>query len=262
VMGVESFAAAATLMLPEHHIVAIDDVDFLAPFKFFRDEPREIVVTAQLVPSDDGEITAYCTLIGRRTLANQPEPQTTVHFTGTVRMRPGDDVADLGSAPVPDEGDVEVDADDIYRIYFHGPAYQVLDEAWMADGQMCGEWDDDVPAATDPPDARVVTAPRWLELCFQTAGVWEIGASGEMALPNRIDRVEFGPSETAIDDAIAVVDPAREDDDRGGHDALVVDADGNVLVRMTGYRTIRLPGALDDDLVAPLHRAATAEDAT
>ncbi|MEO1059487.1 MAG: polyketide synthase dehydratase domain-containing protein, partial [Actinomycetota bacterium] len=260
VMGVESFAAAATLLAPNHHIVAVDDVDFLAPFKFFRDEPREIVVTAQLVPGDGDEITAYCALIGQRVLANQSEPQTTVHFTGTVRLRSGDGAADLGSAPVPDDGDVEVDADDIYRIYFHGPAYQVLDEAWIAGSQMCGEWDDDAPAATDPADARLVTAPRWLELCFQTAGVWEIGTSGEMALPNHIDHVEFGPPESSIDDAIAVVDPAADDD--AGHQAIVVDNDGTVLVRMTGYRTIRLPGALDDDLVAPLRRAATAEDAT
>ncbi|MEM9514499.1 MAG: SDR family NAD(P)-dependent oxidoreductase, partial [Actinomycetota bacterium] len=261
VMGVESFAAAATVLAPHHHIVAIDDVDFLAPFKFFRDEPREIVVTAQLVPGDEGEITAYCALIGHRVLANQSEPQTTVHFTGTVRMQPGDEVADLGAAPVPDEADTEVGADDIYRIYFHGPAYQVLDEAWIAGGQMCGEWNDDVPAATDPADARVVTAPRWLELCFQTAGVWEIGTNGEMALPNHIDRVAFGPSESASDDAIAVVDPAAGDDD-AGHHAIVVDANGTVLVRMTGYRTIRLPGALDDELVAPLRRATTAEATT
>ncbi len=261
VMGVESFAAAATLLAPDHHVVAIDDVDFLAPFKFFRDESREIVVTAQLVPGDDGEITAHCALIGQRILANQPEPQTTVHFTGAVRLRQGDGAADLGSAPVPDDGDVEVEADDIYRIYFHGPAYQVLDEAWIAGTQMCGEWDDDVPAATDPADARLVTAPRWLELCFQTAGVWEIGTSGEMALPNRIDHVEFGQPETTIDGAVAVVDPATGDDG-AGHDAVVVDADGNVLVRMTGYRTIRLPGALDDDLVAPLRRATTPGDQT
>ena len=70
-------------------------------------------------------------------------------------------------------------ADDIYRIYFHGPAYQVLAEGW-SDGaeHVFGRYADLLPAATEPPDASLRTAPRSLELCFQTAGVWEIGTSG------------------------------------------------------------------------------------
>jgi acyl transferase domain-containing protein/acyl carrier protein len=172
VMGVESFAAAASLLLPDHHVAAIEDVDFLAPFKFYRDEPREIIVTAQF-EADGDDVVVRCALIGERTLANQDEPQTTVHFTGTVRLR-HEPTGDLGTIDVPDDNDREVDADDIYRIYFHGPAYQVLDEAWAVSGadgpRMCGEWDDDVPAGTDPADASLVTVPRWLELCFQTAG--------------------------------------------------------------------------------------------
>ncbi len=256
VMGVESFAAAASLLLPDHHVVSIEDVDFLAPFKFYRDEPREVVVTAQFEPDGD-DVVARCALLGERTLANQAEPQTTVHFTGTVRLR-AEPTADLGTVDVPDDNDREVDDDDIYRIYFHGPAYQVLDEAWAAasaDGpRMCGEWDDDVPAGTEPADAALVTVPRWLELCFQTAGVWEIGTTGTMALPMHLDRVEFATGAAEGADVVAVVTPAAG----AGADAVVADDDGRVLVRLAGYRTIQLPGALGDDVVAPL-RAAVAD---
>ena len=40
-MGVETFAEVAKLVFPDRAVAAIEDVDFLAPFKFYRDEPRE-----------------------------------------------------------------------------------------------------------------------------------------------------------------------------------------------------------------------------
>ena len=46
VMGIEAFAEAALCLLPGWHIEAIEDVNFLAPFKFYRDEPRTVTVQA------------------------------------------------------------------------------------------------------------------------------------------------------------------------------------------------------------------------
>ena len=46
----------------------------------------------------------------------------------------------------------------------------------------------------------------------------------------------------------------RGDDRRGGDDAVVVDAKGKVVLRLTGYATTVLPGGPDDDLLAPLRR--------
>ena len=48
VMGIEAFAEAALWMAPGWHIEAIEDVDFLAPFKFYRQEPRTLVIQAAL----------------------------------------------------------------------------------------------------------------------------------------------------------------------------------------------------------------------
>ena len=38
VMGIEAFAEAALCVLPGWHVEAIEDVSFLAPFKFYRGE--------------------------------------------------------------------------------------------------------------------------------------------------------------------------------------------------------------------------------
>ena len=41
-MGIEAFAEAALCLLPGWHVEAIEDISFLAPFKFYRSEPRTV----------------------------------------------------------------------------------------------------------------------------------------------------------------------------------------------------------------------------
>ena len=85
VMGVEAFAEAALLLHPERCVAAVEDVEFLAPFKFYRNEPRQLTVTCQFT-ADGEDLLARCALLGTRNLPNQPEPEVKVHFTGTVRL--------------------------------------------------------------------------------------------------------------------------------------------------------------------------------
>jgi len=44
VMGIEAFAEASRLLLPGWSVASVEDVEFLAPFKFYRDEPRSVTV--------------------------------------------------------------------------------------------------------------------------------------------------------------------------------------------------------------------------
>ena len=46
VMGIEAFAEAALCVHPGWHIEAIEEVNFLAPFKFYKDEPRAVIIQA------------------------------------------------------------------------------------------------------------------------------------------------------------------------------------------------------------------------
>ena len=92
-----------------------------------------------------------------------------------------------------------------------------------------------------------------MELCFQTAGIWEIGTTGHMGLPQHIDRV----SALRIPDASsgrlhAVVNPNTE---AGSFDARVLDANGNVCVDLRGYRTVELPTGIDAADRKPLQEA-------
>ena len=245
VMGLEAFAEAAACLLPDWHVEAIEDVDFLAPFKFYRNEPRTLTVEAEIHPLGDG-IVADCRLIGRRPLANQADPQTTTHFTARVRLTkklpPSVKLPALGSPA----GSL-VEAADIYHLYFHGPAYQVIERAWWNGRQIVALLAQDLPPNHHPPELLTQISPRLIELCFQAAGVWEMGLQGRMGLPQHIDRVSLlSTPELAEGRLYALITP---DAKQGTFDAEVLDAAGNRYLQLSGYRT----AAISSDVnAAPL----------
>jgi len=259
VMGAEAFAEAASFALPGWRVQAIEDIDFLAPFKFYRDEPREITIEATLAPdgSVDGEgVVATCRLLGSRQLPNQSEPQITTHFTGRVRLTPStNQSAALATRSAPSvTNDAGAGRESIYRIYFHGPAYQVLERSWHEGNQQVGLMAEGLPPNHHPANLPLATAPRLLELCFQTAGIWELGTSGRLALPQHVAReVLLGSEETLSGRAYAVVTPR---DGGATFDAEVIDSAGCVHLRMEGYQTIALPSPVDAESLRPLQPAA------
>ncbi len=136
VMGIEAFAEAALCMLPGWHIEAIEDVNFMAPFKFYRKEPRTVTVEAAIYPHRD-TLVADCRLTGQRSLPNQAEPQVTTHFTARVRLTK----QTLKAVTVPALGTPVghiIEAAEIYPLYFHGPAYQVVERAWWDGHRIVG----------------------------------------------------------------------------------------------------------------------------
>jgi hypothetical protein len=248
VMGIEAFAEAAHLLAPGWYVTAVEDVEFLAPFKWYRDEPRRVEVRVRAVLAGDN-IVAVCRLYGRRALPGQPD-QVTTHFTGRVVLSPTE--ADLGTTTTPGPPDRQpVAPDAIYEVYFHGPAYQVLAGVWRQGSATVGELATNLPP-NHPADAgSLVIAPRLVELCFQTAGVAELATAGTLGLPRSIRRIRVAQAATEAAARWAVVTTGEA----GGVDAVVTDGEGHVLVRLAGYETIALPGAAPAELLAPLTSA-------
>jgi NAD(P)-dependent dehydrogenase (short-subunit alcohol dehydrogenase family) len=250
VMGIEAFAEAAQWMLPEWHVEAVEDVNFIAPFKFYRNEPRTLTIQLVCYPQGDAVI-AECQLNGHRQLPNQPAPQVTTHFTARVRLTPQPVVAATVPPPPAANGSV-ADAESIYRIYFHGPAYQVLERAWVDGERIVGELAQSLPADHHPSDQPLIAAPRGIELCFQTAGIWEIGVQGRMGLPQNVRAVRlYAVPDGVIDGRMyAVITPSPSDET---FDADVVDSGGHRYMHVSGYRTIALPNSVDAEPFKALH---------
>lgn len=252
VMAIEAFAELGLLLLPDWHVHAVEDVEFLAPLKFYRGEPQTLDLSAQFVIDGDA-IVARCRCASRRMLHGKTEPQVTTHFAANVRLH-SEPLTQEQADELPGEPQsATLAADDLYRVYFHGPAYQVVQSAWRDGANIVSTMATDLPADHIPPERNLVLDPRLLELCFQTAGAWEIGTTGKMRLPRYINRVSVaGNNGGATAGLQAIVQPSETGD---SHDALVVDSEGHVHIRMHGYESIALPGSVGETEQNPLRIA-------
>jgi len=197
-------------------------------------------------------LVADCRLTGQRSLPNQTEPQVTTHITARVRLTkqtPKAVTVPALGAPV---GHI-IEAAEIYPLYFHGPAYQVVERAWWDGRRIVGLMAKGLHPNHLPSSLPTLMAPRLIELCFQTAGLWEMGTEGRMGLPLHINRVSSLLIPESADTGLYAVVTSGQD--RGSFDAQVVDAKGNLYLQLSGYRTVAVPNAVDAGRLKALQAA-------
>ena len=251
VMAMEAFAEVARLVAPSRQVVAVEDVRFDAPLKFYRDEPRTVTLRAHVRRDDGtGDLLADCVLEADRVLPGSDLPQTTKHFSATVRLST-DRVQALHDDRPTKEAGVSVHAKDVYAVFFHGPAYQVVGSAWRYNGGDVAALASDLPPDTHPAGMPTLTGPRLVELCFQAAGLWDIGREGRMALPLEVGRLELVVDPSTVTGPVFAF--AHPED--GGFDCVAVDDHGAPVVRVHGYRTVDLPAPVPDERRAPISAA-------
>jgi hypothetical protein len=241
-------------------------MQFEAPLKFYRQKPRKVIWRA-IVAREGTQLVAHMVLesVRDRPVARPSDSvqQRVQHFSGRVLLAP---FAAYTESPVHTErtpvwnGQPTVEPEAIYRVYFHGPAFQVLEGAQVGAERVIGRLRRDLPPITGD-GKRTLLLPHLIELCLQTAGVWEIGKTGTLALPTSIDRVVLYPPRACTGQQhtngsviYAEIEP-KEQGDQLSFDARVVDERGVVYLKLYGYRTSRLPDPIDGDRIAPLRMA-------
>jgi NAD(P)-dependent dehydrogenase (short-subunit alcohol dehydrogenase family) len=240
VMGIEAFAELAHLAAPGYVVTGARNVRFERPLKFYRGQPRTLTLTLSLLREADGGLRAAGTLRSTR----QPRPdlpaQSQVHFTGEVCLgRQAPTAAATAAPPRPSARDAAIGHEAIYRKFFHGPAYQVLEQAHIGTDQAVGVWRAKLPDDAVPAGGASQIGPRLIELCFQTAGLWEMEMKHRLGLPRGLGAVTVlaragqGPRGALY----AVVRPvAGGDQFEGG----VVDEQGKVYLSFSDYQTVPL----------------------
>jgi NAD(P)-dependent dehydrogenase (short-subunit alcohol dehydrogenase family) len=237
VMGIEAFAQVASLLCPDRVVTGLEDLEFLLPFKFHRMKPATLHLAAVGRPGPGDTLVVHVQLSSRL----QPGPgmpvQERLHFRGRVLL----DRAALPRKAVVFQPPAEVTVDDraIYRVYFHGPAYRVLEGVRLDECCAVGLYNRELPPNASEAGAAELAAPRLVELCFQTAGIFEIAHRHVFGLPAGLESLRIYPVASASGGRLFAEVLPREGDD--GFDARVVDADGNVVVELSGYRTVAIP---------------------
>jgi hypothetical protein len=242
VMGTETFAEAASLLCPGWSVAAVEDEEFVRPFKYFRMQPSTFHLAASAAPAEEGDLLVSATLSSVTQPKKELPAVEKLHFRARVRMTRAVRTAPSIPFRAPSrKKPLPVGREAIYRVYFHGPAYRVL-EGVKVDGETAwGLMARELPPNADPPGAASLVAPRLIELCFQTAGIWEVLAKERLALPAGLRSVRvFRGEEDAGDSRLWAVVTAV--DGGASFDARVVDEQGTVFVELLGYRTVALEG--------------------
>jgi hypothetical protein len=241
VMGTEAFAEMASVVCPGFHVAAIEDESFLLPFKFHRHNPATLHLAAVGAPGREGEVVVTAEL--RSILQPKPElpAQERVHFRARVRMTREKPEAPKVSFKKPTAKALPICTEAVYSVYFHGPAYRVIDRAAVEGGGVVAVMTAGLPPNAKPKAAEQVVAPRLLELCFQAAGLWLLAKKETMGLPTSLERATvYRPEETDRDKRLFAVVEVRGDGE--AFDVRVVDEKGLVHAEVVGYRTVALPG--------------------
>ncbi|HEX7505452.1 MAG TPA: SDR family NAD(P)-dependent oxidoreductase [Polyangia bacterium] len=248
VMGIETFAEAAWLLAPSHHVVGLENLRFLAPMKYYRNEPRAAIVRARAVLGEGGLVRVFTTLSSVQTIVGR-EPEEKLHFSGVVVLAPS--ALETQHVQAFDRSKPEIGREAIYRVYFHGPAYRVLDRVESAGtNQVIGCMTANLPLDTTHLRNSSLVGPRLIELCFQTAGVWEIGHTSQLALPTSVEKVIVRDPSAGSGPLVAEV-TAIPSADGMSFNARVRDGEGKVHVELVGYRTSRMPNTLPEDEASP-----------
>ena len=109
-----------------------------------------------------------------------------LHFSGEVHLIPANTPLEKPLSKAPHwNGSFTLQAEDIYKLYFHGPAFQVLAGVQKNGELVLGKLNKQIPPLMES-DKKLVSVPILVELCLQTAGVWDIGKDGSLSLPQSI----------------------------------------------------------------------------
>ena len=257
VMGIEGFSVAAKHIgsvlasnLGSLEVGKLEDIQFLAAFKFYRKEPRRVIWLARAVREQDG-LVVYVSLESSRAMKTGTDKHTK-HFSGKVCLKRYEPEAQEASIDIPEwNGSYTVQAEDIYHLYFHGPAFQVLEGVQRSGDSVLGKLNKKLPAFTNGEHALLST-PTLVELCFQTAGIWEIGKTGIMALPRSIESLTLYRQNVNGAAIYAEVKPFRSGNGELHFDARVVDSKGRLYLELKEYCTTPLPVTVEPNLLAPL----------
>ncbi|MBE2267274.1 MAG: SDR family NAD(P)-dependent oxidoreductase [Anaerolinea sp.] len=235
VMGLETFAELASLIAPDYHVIEVTNAEFSAPFKFYRMEPATLYLSARLTPNADGDLIAYTTL--RSVRESKAGIQEKLHFTAQVRLskQPVDQPVLNFTPPTM----LNISAEQVYKVYFHGDAYQVIEAAGVDGDVTMALMRADLPPNSLPADAAALLNPRLVELLFQTAGVWQIQTNGAMALPMAVEAVTAHAIPDGSERLYGVVETVGD-----AFNGLVVGESGTVYVSLKGYKTVALLGTV------------------
>ncbi|MFH1619540.1 MAG: SDR family NAD(P)-dependent oxidoreductase, partial [bacterium] len=233
VMGLEIFAEAAGLLTGKTP-VGLEHVSFSLPVKLLRNKPVEARIKA-VWKGDAADIKIESDFINPSGL-KMGKPRT--HFT--ARTVAAGDPAPLWNVMKKPQTPVlkySIGRETIYKAYFHGPSFRVLDGIVSIDPKnVTAIYKKPAAPLWNDPCKKPVFHPMLIEAAFQTCGYNDLHFAKRMSLPDAIGRVlVYRNQEDADMLFIHSSFKGRDNAGKSVYDAFVFDETGRLWVELNDY---------------------------
>ena len=128
-------------------------------------------------------------------------------------------------------------SEEIYRILFHGPAFQVLRKVYTEGDTLIGEYENNAKPLLRDGTSPVILPMRMIEFCLQTSGMYDLVFRKAMRVPLGIGSIRI------LDQKYTESVPAlaRASGKTGSCDICAFSPQGNPLLKIENYQTKELP---------------------
>ncbi len=239
VMGLETFAEASAVVngMPPK---VLANVRFAVPIKLLRNKPAEVKIKA--APGPDGlEMRMESDFVSPKGLRLG---QTRTHFRAVSAADAASSWKPSMHPVLPKNRKYKADAQTIYKTYFHGPSFQVLDGILSVEKTS-------VLAVFKRPQAplwknghqKLVFHPLVFEAMFQACGWRDIQFDRAMALPDAVGAAIVYDHEPVDPETLFIYGlfKGRTEDNRSLYDAWAFDAEFNLAAEIRDYAMIPTP---------------------
>ncbi len=239
VMGLETFAEAAAVVTGEPP-KALTNVRFAVPIKLLRNRSAEVNIKAEAV-GETVEMRLESDFVSPKGLRLG---QTRTHFKAVAAPEASSSWTPDMRPRLPKSRKYRTEAAVIYKTYFHGPSFQVLDGVLSLDKTS-------VLAVFKRPQTplwkethpKLVFHPLVFEAMFQACGWRDIQFDRTMALPDAIGAAVSYDHEPLDPETLFLygVFKGRTEDNRSLYDAWAFDGDFNLFAELRDYAMIPTP---------------------
>lgn len=185
--GMEIMRSAVRVVEPDAGPLSFEHVRFLSPVKIFKDEPVEVEVELARTVDNARPEARYTARISSWLLDREGRKvgQPRLHHEGCIVVGAEEPPIEQDSEPW--RSRVWIAAEDVYQVFFHGPAFRFLDHV-LVDGNGAGARFRFVDTA-ERPAMFADTVPALVEAVFQAAAAFGVESRGVMPLPTAVGSV-------------------------------------------------------------------------
>ena len=236
VMGIETFMETATALtgnVPQ----GLKDVHFYLPIKLLRNRPQAVRVIGKAA-GNEANMEIESDFINSKGIKMG---NTRKHFTAKTLETFTSTWSTVKEAAMANmNAPITVTKEEIYKKYFHGPSFQVLEGIVRVDKDASLALYHTTPRPQWNDGPRTLLAnPMLIEAAFQCCGFQDMSIAHKMTLPDGIAEVavlknQLPPAQLYL----YGVNRGNTADGKTLHDAYVFDAQGDVWVEIHGYQAI------------------------